>query len=303
MRIGINSGTNPAQESSLDEIIARAQDLEARGFHTMWMANGLGLDAINALTAVGRETERIELGTAVVPSFPRHPIAMAQQAISAQVATGGRFTLGIGLSHRPIIEFMMGLTYDKPARHMREYVSALAPLLRGEPVEFDGEQYRVHGAINIAGATPVPLLLGALGDHMLRIAGQMTDGTVVGLTGPKTIESHIVPKLRAAAEQAGRGAPRVVASFPTVLTNSPDRAREKISQMLGMYGMLPSYRSMLDREGASAPGDISVVGDERALDAALDRLRDIGVTDYDATLLPVEEGCGARTLDYLQSRL
>ncbi len=303
MRIGVNSGTHPAQESSLDEIIARARDLEARGFHTMWMANGLGLDAINALTAVGRETRRIELGAAVVPSFPRHPMAMAQQSISAQVATGGRFTLGIGLSHRPIIEFMMGLSYDKPARHMREYVSALAPLLRGEAVEFDGEQYRVHGAINIVGATPVPLLIAALGDHMLRVAGQMADGTVLGLTGPKTIENHIVPKLRAAAEQAGRGAPRVVASFPTALTNDPDRAREKISEMLGMYGMLPSYRSMLDREGAGGPGDIAVVGDEKALDAALDRLRDIGVTDYDATLLPVEEGFEARTLEYLQSRL
>jgi len=303
MRIGINSGTNPAQESSLDEIIARAKDLEARGFHSMWMANGLGLDAITALTAVGRETERIELAAAVVPSYPRHPMAMAQQSLSAQVATGGRFTLGIGVSHRPIIEFMLGLSYDKPARHMREYVSVLAPLLRGEAVEFDGEQYRVHGAINIAGAIPVPLLIGALGDHMLRIAGQMADGTVVGLTGPKTIEGHIVPKLRAAAEQAGRSSPRVVASFPTVLTNDPDRAREKISEMLGMYGMLPSYRAMLDREGAAGPGDIAVVGDEKALDAALDRLRDIGVTDYDATLMPVEEGGGARTLEYLQSRL
>jgi 5,10-methylenetetrahydromethanopterin reductase len=303
MRIGVNSGANPAQESSLEEIIVRARDIEARGFHTRWMANGLGLDAITAQTAVGRETERIELGAAVVPSFPRHPMAMAQQSISAQVATGGRFTLGIGLSHRPIIEFMMGLSYDKPARHMREYVSALAPLLRSEAVQFEGEQYRIHGAINIAGATPVPLLIAALGDHMLRIAGQMADGTVLGLTGPKTIENHIVPKLRAAAEQAGRGAPRVVASFPTALTNDPDGAREEISQMLGMYGMLPSYRSMLDREGVAGPGEIAVVGDEKALDAALDRLRDIGVTDYDATFLPLGEGVEARTLDYLQSRL
>ncbi len=303
MRIGVNSGTDPTQESSLNDIIAHAQDLERRGFHTMSMANGLGLDAINALTAVARETERIELVAAVVPSYPRHPIAMAQQAITTQVASGGRFALGVGLSHRPIIEFMMGLSYDKPARHMREYVSALAPLLRGDAVEFDGELYRVHGAINIADATPVPLLIAALGDRMLRIAGEMTDGTIVGLTGPKTIEDHIVPKLRAAAEQAGRGQPRVVASFPTVLTNDPDRARERISEMLGMYGMLPSYRTMLEREGVAGPGDIAVVGDEKALDAALDRLCDIGVSDYDATLLPVEEGGAARTLDYLQSRL
>jgi F420-dependent oxidoreductase-like protein len=299
----VNSGSNPARESSLDEIVARARDLEARGFDSMWMANGLGLDAITTQTVVARETGRIELGTAAVPSYPRHPMAMAQQALSAQVASDGRFTLGIGLSHRPVIEFMLGLCYDKPARHMREYVSVLAPLLRGEAVQFEGQHYRVHGAIQIADARPTPLLIAALGEHMLRIAGQLADGTLLGLTGPKTIENHIVPRLRAAAQEAGRENPRIVASFPTALTTDPAGAREKISEMLGMYGMLPSYRTMLDREGAAGPGDIAVVGDEKALDAALDRLRDIGVTDYDALLLPLEEGIESRTLDYLQNRL
>jgi F420-dependent oxidoreductase-like protein len=303
MRIGVNSGAIPGPDEALDRFVARARDLEARGFHTIWMANGMGLDAINTQTIVGRETERIELGTAAVPSYPRHPMAMAQQALTAQAACGGRFTLGIGLSHRPVIEFMLGLSYQKPARHMREYVSALAPLLRGEHVKFEGEEYRVNLVLDVPGASPVPLLIAALGDRMLRIAGGAADGTVLGLTGPKTIESHIVPKIRAAAEEAGRAAPRVVASFPTVLTNDPDDAREKITTLLGMYGNLPSYRAMLDKEGVGGPGDIAVVGDEKALDAALDRLRDIGVTDYDATIVPVDEGAEARTLSYLQSRL
>jgi F420-dependent oxidoreductase-like protein len=267
------------------------------------MANGMGLDAINTQTIVGRETGRIELGTAVIPSYPRHPMAMAQQALTAQAACGGRFNLGIGLSHRPVIEYMLGLSYHKPARHMREYVSVLAPLLRGEHVNFAGDQYRANVVLDVPGASPVPLLIAALGDRMLRIAGGATDGTLLGLTGPKTIESHIVPKIRAAAEEAGRAAPRVVASFPTVLTNDPDHAREKITELLGMYGNLPSYRAMLDREGVGGPGDIAVVGDEKALDAALDRLRDIGVTDYDATIVPVDEDTEARTLSYLQSRL
>jgi alkanesulfonate monooxygenase SsuD/methylene tetrahydromethanopterin reductase-like flavin-dependent oxidoreductase (luciferase family) len=126
---------------------------------------------------------------------------------------------------------------------------------------------------------------------------------VLGLTGPKTIEDHIVPKLRAAAEEAGRPSPRVVASFPTVLTNDADAAREKTTEMIGMYANLPSYRAMLDREGVAGPGEIAVVGDEKALDAALDRLRDIGVTDFDATIVPLDEGAYERTLDYLQSRL
>jgi F420-dependent oxidoreductase-like protein len=202
-----------------------------------------------------------------------------------------------------VIEYMLGLSYDKPIRHMREYVAVLAPLLRGEPVKFEGEEYRVGAALDVAGASPVPLLIAALGDQMLRIAGRAADGTVLGLTGPKTIASHVVPKLRAAAEEAGRAAPRVVASFPTALTNDPDGARQKITEMLGMYGNLPSYRAMLDREGVAGPGDIAVVGDEKALDAALDRLRDAGVTDYDATIVAVDEGADARTLDYLESRL
>ncbi len=303
MRLGVNCSVDPTLELSFGEVVARARDLEARGFHTMWMANGLGLDAINTQTAAALATERIELGTAVVPSYPRHPMAMAQQAITAQVASGGRFTLGIGLSHRPIIEFMMGLSYDKPARHMREYVLAILPLLRGEPVAFDGELLKAHGAISVAGATPVPLLIAALGEKMLQIAGELADGTVLGLTGPRTIENHVVPTIRAAAERAGREDPRIVASFPTALTHDPDAARAKINETLGMYGQLPSYRAMLDREGAAGPGDIAIVGDEKTLDASLDRLRDMGVSDFDATILRVEEGVEARTLDYLQSRL
>jgi len=303
MRIGVNSGANPGAEGGIDGLVARARDLEARGFHTIWMANAMGLDAINTQTVIGRETERIELGTAVVPSYPRHPMAIAQQALTAQAVCEGRFTLGIGLSHQPVIEFMLGLSYAKPARHMSEYVSALAPLLRGEPVHFEGEVYRVNVALDVPGTSRVPLLVAALGDRMLRIAGEAADGTVVGLTGPKTLENHIVPRIRAAAQEAGRPAPRVVASFPTVLTNDPEAAREKTTEMIGMYANLPSYRAMLDREGVAGPGDIAVVGDEKALDAALDRLRDIGVTDFDATLVPLDEGAEVRTLEYLQSRL
>jgi F420-dependent oxidoreductase-like protein len=186
---------------------------------------------------------------------------------------------------------------------MREYVEVLAPLLRGEPVEFEGDEYRVRVALDVAGASPVPLLIAALGDHMLRIAGRAADGTCLGLTGPRTIESHIVPKIRAAAEEAGRAAPRVVASFPTVLTDDPDGARARTTALLGMYANLPSYRAMLDKEGVAGPGDIAVVGDEKALDAAFDRLRDVGVTDYDAVIVAMDEGAQARTLDYLESRL
>lgn len=303
MRIGIMVGATDGLDGTLDGLVKRTQDLERRGFDSVWMANIFGLDAIGALAIAGRETERIELGTAVVPTFPRHPVAIAQQALTTQAACGGRFSLGIGLSHKIVIENMFGFSYDKPARNMREYLEVLTPLMRGEPAKFEGEHYRVNAGLQVPGAANTPVLIAALGDVMLKLAGTYTDGTILWMTGPATIESHIGPKLRAAAEEAGRDAPRIVAGLPIVLTNDPDAARKWIAENLAMYGTLPSYRAMLDKEGAATPADVAIVGDEAALDTALDRLRDVGVTDFDASLMPVEQGAETRTLDYLQSKL
>lgn len=303
MRIGVMSGATGGPDGEIDGLVARAKDLEARGFHSIWMANIFGLDAITALAIVGRETARIELGTAVVPSYPRHPVAIAQQCLTAQAAADGRFVLGVGLSHKLVIENMLGLSYEKPARHMREYMAVLGPLLRGEPVKFAGEHYQVNAAVQVPGAAPVPVVIAALGDHMLKIAGQTSDGSILWMTGPATIENHIVPKLSAAAAAAGRAAPRVVAGFPIILTNKPDEARENIGKLLTMYGQLPSYRAMLDKEGLAGPADLAIVGDEAVLNAELDRLRDVGVTDFDAAIMPVEQGADDRTIAFLESRL
>ncbi len=302
MRIGIMSGGSRA-EATLEGVIARAKDIEARGFHALWMANIFNHDAINTLALIGRETQRMELGTAVVPSYPRHPVAIAQQALTTQAASGGRFTLGIGLSHKMVIENMFGFSYEKPALHMKEYLQVLAPLLAGEPVEFNGEQYRVNATLSVPDAEPTPLLLAALGERMLELAGRYTAGTILWMTGPKTIESHIVPRLLKATAAAGRPAPRVVAGLPIALTGDTDAARAYIAKNLAMYGTLPSYRAMLDKEGVQGPDGVAILGDEAALDAGIQRLRDIGVTDFDAFIVSVEKGCEKRTLDYLQSRL
>ena len=302
MRIGIMAGATGGDDS-LDGLVTSAKNFEARGFDTMWMANIFGIDAITAAAVIGRETNTIGLGTAVVPTYPRHPTALAQQAITAQVACAGRFALGIGLSHQVVIESMLGLSYARRAQHMREYMAVLGPLLRGEPAKFEGKEYRVNLALDIPGAMPVPTLLAALGDHMLRIAGQTADGTILWMTGPDTIESHVGPKLRAAATQAGRPEPRIVAGLPIVLTDNVEAARESIDKTLVIYGQLPSYRAMLDKEGAAGPSDVALLGDEKALDAQIQRLRDIGVTDFSASIVSTEDGAVARTLDYLESKL
>jgi F420-dependent oxidoreductase-like protein len=302
MQIGVMFGgrSNPV---GLDDLARRARDLESRGFATLWVPNVFGLDAVTTAAVIGRETGRIEIGSAVVPTHPRHPSALAQQALTAGVACRGRFTLGIGLSHPPVIEHMLGLRYARRASHMREYLAVLGPLLRGEPAKFAGEEYRVDLALDVPDARPVPVLLAALGDRMLEIAGRLTAGTILWMTGPRTIERHIAPKLRAAAHAAGRPEPRIVAGMHIVLTSKPDAANEQVGRMLSLYARMPSYRAMLEIEGAEGPSDLALVGDEKALDAGLDRLRSLGVSDFEASIVCSEDGAEERTLRYLESRL
>ena len=300
MRIGIMSGAVEGPDRSLEGLLALAKRVEDLGFASLWLAQVFGLDAITALALAGRETRRIELGTAVVPSYTRHPLAMAQQALTAQVASGGRFVLGIGLSHQVVIENMLGLSYARPARHMRVYLAVLAPLLRGEKAEFEGEEYRVSAALGVPDAGEVPVLLAALGKVMLGLAGSLAQGTVTWMTGDKSLESHVIPTISAAAREAGRSEPRIVVGLPGLAHQRSRRgADEGRSDPADIYGFLPSYRTMLDREGAVGPADIAIVGDERELRTRVDRLREIGATDLMAAVIPVEEGAVDRTLECL----
>lgn len=303
MRIGLFAGATPGIGNSIEDIVNVTRDLEQRGFDSVWLANVFGLDAVGACAIAGWETERIELGTAVTPTYPRHPAALAQQAVTTSVACKGRFALGIGLSHQLMIEGMFGMSYDKPAAHMKEYLQIIAPLLRGEAADFEGEQLTAKLQLNVPESTPVPLIVAALGPAMLKLAGSMADGTTTWMTGPKTLEDHIIPVISAAAAEAGRAAPRIICGLPISLTNNVDAAREKIANDLQIYGMLPSYRAMLDREGVAGPAELSLVGDEATLRAAIARLRDIGVTDFNAAIMPVEDGVFDATLDLLQSEL
>lgn len=303
MRIGLMAGAGDDQDASLEGVIKFARRADSAGFHSLWMANIFGLDAISTLTLLGRETSNIELGTAVVPSYPRHPAAIAQQALTAGVAADGRFTLGLGLSHKLVIEDMFGLSYDKPAKHMQEYLEVLVPLLRGEAADHSGDLYNVHCQFDIAGLKPVPLIVAALGPKMLKLAGAMSDGTTTWMTGAQTLESHIIPSINKAADEAGRAAPRIVAGLPIALTDDVEAAQATIDKGLEIYGMLPSYRAMLDREGVAGPSGVAMLGDEAALGKKIQHLRDIGVTDFSAAIASVEEGGFERTLAFLQTEL
>src|SRR5207244_6763753 len=280
MKIGIGIGDIGGSPADVDGLVAQAKRAEAEGFASGWFANIFGMDAILAAAICGRETSRIELGTAVVPTFPRHPVAMAQQALSAQAAARGRFTLGIGLSHQIVIEGMFGFSFAKPYSHMKEYLAVLGSLIRTGNVSHAGEEYRVNAQIAVPGATPCPILVAALAPRMLALTGREADGTITEMTGLRTIRDHTVPRIREAAATAGRPAPRVVVGLPVAVTRETAAARTSAAHGFQIYGALPSYRRMLDLEGVEGPGDVAIVGDESAVGEQLERLAEAGGTDF-----------------------
>ena len=301
MRIGIFGGA--AVDQGLDAVRRAAAGAESEGFASFWLPQIFGLDALAALTLVGAETPRIELGTAVVPTYPRHPITLAAQALTVQAASGGRLTLGIGLSHQFVIEAMFGYSFDRPARHMDEYLRALVPLLHGENADVDGETVRTHAQISVPGTEAPSLLVAALGPRMLQLTAERADGTITWMTGPRTLEEFTVPTLRAAAAAAGRPEPRVAVGLPICVTDDPDGARARAAQIFEVYGHLPSYRAMLDREGVAGPADVALVGDEATVSASVRRLAEVGVTDFAAAEFGGTADEVRRTRDTLRSLL
>ncbi len=280
MRLGTMLA-EPAGPDALTALAGQIGAAAADGFGSAWISNIFGLEALTSLAVAGREVPDIELGTAVVPTYPRHPAVLAQQALTADLALGGRLTLGIGLSHQIVIQDMYGYSFDAPARHMREYLAVLLPLLAGEPAAFDGSTVHAHiGLSTPRSARKIPVLLAALAPRMLRLAGEQADGTVLWMTGPATVRDYIVPAITAAAAAAGRPSPRVVCALPVCVTDDPARARADADKAMAIYGQLPSYRAMLDKEGAAGPGDVAIVGDEDAVATQIRALADVGVTDF-----------------------
>ena len=295
MRIGIFAG-----DGSLDELVDLARRAESDGFDSFWLPQIFGIDALCAHTLIGHEVPRIELGTAVVPTYPRHPAVLAGAALTASAASGGRFTLGIGLSHQLVIEGMYGYSFDKPVRHMREYLSVLVPLLSGEAVDFEGETVTAKVGLAVPGAPPVPVLVAALGPKMLRLAAERTAGTVTWMTGPRTLAEHTVPTITEAADAAGTGAMRVVGALPVAVTDDPDAVRARAAKVFAVYGILPSYRAMLDREGVDGPEDVALIGSAAAVRAGIGRMRDAGVTDFVAVEFNTDEPIATATREVLR---
>lgn len=302
MRIGIFGG-DTAATGTLDDHVAAAQTALDDGFSSFWLPQIFGYDALTALAVVGREVPDIELGTAVIPTYPRHPAMLAAQAVTTNEAADGRLVLGIGLSHQIVIEMMYGMSFAKPVRHMREYLSILMPLVHDGAVDVEGETLTARVGLSMAARRPFPVLIAALGPKMLALAGAVADGTVTWMTGPETLRTHIVPTITAAAAEDGRPAPRVVGALPVLVCDDEADGRARAAKAFAVYDTLPSYKAMLDREGAGGPADVAVVGDEAAAGRQLDAMVASGITDFVAVEYSRDPDESARTRDFLRSRI
>lgn len=294
MRIGTMLSM-PGDVVATEVLVERAIDAEQAGFRTGWLPQVGTVDALTALALAGRDTDRIELGTAVVPTYPRHPVMLAEQALTVQHATGDRLALGIGLSHKFFIENSLGLDYSRPIPHTRDYLTVLNRLLGGDAVDHQGDEYRVKAQLNVVGAGRPPVLVAALGPAMLRLCGELSDGTITWMGGIDYLREIAIPTMGGAAQAAGRPAPRFVAMVPVLLTDDADAGRDVVNSAFEMYGRVPSYRATLDRGGASVPADVAVIGDATAVEAGVRAFAEVGVTDFAAVVPPATPSTEATT--------
>ena len=301
MRLGLMIGSDKerARADRLAGLLADGQAAESAGFTSFWIPQVPGyLDAMTAIALLGRVTNRIEIGTAVVPIQTRHPIAMAQQALTTQLACDGRFALGLGPSHDWIVDGQLGLSYDRPVRLVRNFLEVLGAAFRGPgPVRVENDSYRVHSPFDVADPMPMPVLLAALGPAMLRIAGEQASGTILWMADERAIHDHVAPRINSAATDAGRPTPRIVAGVPVTLCSNGDvdDARAYASEVLGHAHFSPNYVRLLEHGDAADVGDTMAAGDEQAVLARLLRYRDAGVTDLAVRIVPLGADANSRT--------
>lgn len=285
MQIGLFTGADcPTPRSLID----RAVDAEARGYASVWVPQTPFFDALSALAAVALQTSTIELGTGVVPVQTRHPATMAQQALTVAALAGGRTCLGIGATHAPVSEGWWGVPYRGIVDVVREHVEVIGSLFATRKADHVGASFTARMTFPEGGPTP-QLVLAALGPKMLELAGGSTAGTFTWMTGPRTLAERTVGPLREAAARAGAAAPRVIAGLPICLTTDASASRAFIEPRIAYTAMMPSYRRALDWEGAAAPVDIALIGDESALRDRLAELEAVGVTDFCANIVGTDE--------------
>ena len=285
MKIGLFIG-GAGSAGTLQEQISQIVEAEKAGFDSLWAAHIMDVDVMTMLSMAAEQTTHIEIGTAVTPTFLRHPIAMAQQALTVQKVANGRFTLGLGVNHKPVVEGRLGMKFHRPWRHMFEYLNIVHSLTREGKVDYDGEIFSANTQFTMSSLPEIPVLLAALGPRMLKTAGELADGTITWMTGTETLRRYVVPTINEAAHEVGRKKPRVVAAVPLSITDDPDSAFEQADKYFGGYGQLPSYRAMLEKEGVESSAEMALIGNEKEVETMLKDYSYAGATDIAVQIFP-----------------
>ncbi|MDC3728535.1 MULTISPECIES: LLM class F420-dependent oxidoreductase [unclassified Rhodococcus (in: high G+C Gram-positive bacteria)] len=292
MRIGVMVGPEQGDTNrKVDRMLKDVEWAESADLDTVWVPQiPTDFDALTAVALMGTRTSRIEIGTAVVPLQAQHPVHLVRQSLSTHAALGGRLALGVGPSHHWIVQDMLGLPYDKPVKYTRDYLEVLGAArdLPGS-IDVENDTFKVHNPLDIAPVAPMPVLVAALGPVMLKIAGELADGTVLWMADERAIAEHIAPRITKAAEEAGKPKPRIVAGVPVCLCapSEVDVARERANRILAEAEISPNYQRLLEHGQAKDIGDMAIVGDEDAILAGFRRYEEAGVTDLSMRLLPI----------------
>jgi F420-dependent oxidoreductase-like protein len=276
MKIGLALSIPP---TPLPVLLDAATQAAAVGFPAVWFNDIGGWDPLTVAALVGERVPGLEVGTAITQLLGRHPLHLAGQTLTAQAATGGRLTLGVGPSHAPIVEQRFGLSWERPILQVRERLDLLRSLLAGETVDVRGATIAAAGEVVAPGATAPPVLLAAHGPQMLRLAGERADGVLTLWSRPGLVADFVAPTVRKAAAGAGRPAPRIVVGLNTAVTTAPEATREYLAEKYAAVGSLPSYRGSLDRQGATGIEETIVVGDEATVAAAVRDYEAAGATE------------------------
>ncbi|MFB7447742.1 TIGR03564 family F420-dependent LLM class oxidoreductase [Streptomyces sp. NPDC056194] len=292
MTLGVTLGST-SRQLPVDDTVRLAREAYGAGLHSAWFGQTFAYDSPSLAAIVGREVPGLHVGTSAIPVFGRHPLLVSSQAQTAQAATGGRYHLGLALGTRHLTETAFGLPYERPIGLLREFLTALRPLLETGEADFHGELLTATTPYPAAvpGAAPVPVLVAAMGPQALRVSGELADGVLPFLAGPRALERDIVPAVTAAAEAAGRPAPRIVALVPGVVTADAEGVREKAAEALALYERIPSYQRAIELSGADGAAGVAAIGDEEAVAAEVRRYREAGATEvvFTATDLGGEE--------------
>ena len=276
MRIGVVIGRRGGWGDTLGDLAAEYQRAVEACVDSVWITQHLGFDALTLMASWGATGP--ELGTAVIPAPTRHPVPLAEQALTTQSLCGGRLSLGLGLAHAANLKSIYGLPPRRSVSYLADYLSTLDALMTGDETT-PNDSFPITARLGGELPTPPPVLLAALGPRMLELAGSRTAGTITWMTGPRTVAGYVVPHIRAAADAAGLGAPRVVVCLPVCVTRDVVAARESYRSTNASYGTIPSYRDMLEREGAADPGEIAIIGSDELVQDSFGKLVSGGATD------------------------